>query len=119
MKYGGWLLIGAVIVIGVYMKMSNMSETDESIKADIVAFVQDLDCYADNAAALDEMCEIAHDEAFDAAYSIGGRRSSGSLNGEKYINGFVDSMTEQARSRQLDQSVIDEVESLRHQLSYE
>jgi hypothetical protein len=119
MKYAGWLLVGAVIIGGVYMKMSNKSEANENIKTDIIGIVHDMDCYSDNAEKLDQMCEIAHTTAFESAYSIGGRRTSSSFDDQKYINGFVDSMVAQANSWRMDQSVKDELEALRHQLSYE
>lgn len=114
-----WVVIAALIGGGVYLKMSNKSEANENTKADMLNIIHEMETYPSNAQALDEMCELAHDAAFEEAYSMGGRRSSGNFNAEKYIDGFIDSMLQQAETRQLDQKVKAELEALRHQVTYE
>lgn len=103
-------LIGGVVFIGVlgfvfYSKTQNRAEAGTEVRGAIMSWVEALPCYQDAPEKLEAMCDAAHQQAFDSAYSMGGRRRSASLDSEKYVTEFFDALIRDAEVRNMTEAV--------------
>jgi hypothetical protein len=97
-------LLGGLVTVGligaaIYFKKSRQSETSTETHDVMVQAVHGMPCYEKNKKVLDASLEVAHQQAFDAAYSTGGRRTSGRLDDEKYVQKFFDCMCSEVKKR--------------------
>lgn len=95
-RLGGIALTIILIGVGVWLRMSRRSDDSVNIKTDITQVVSMMEGYDQNKKLIDTMTDTAHRSAFNAAYSVGGRRSPVRFDEDKYLDAFWRSMIQQA-----------------------
>ncbi len=93
------VIIFAVAISGVigwkfYNKSQASSETKEQVRALLVALPE----YPAHADYFNELLDRSHEDAFSAAYQMGGRRRGASFDAEKYLQVVFANMVEHARA---------------------
>ena len=86
-----------IVVVGLvfWMRMSRRNDPSKLTFEQVAAVVRGMHNYPPNQTLVDNCTKIAHNAAFDAAYTAGGRRTPDKYNEEKYIRTFFQSMREQ------------------------
>jgi hypothetical protein len=77
--------IALSIVISLVLKLSHKANDDTEVRGEMIQVVHGFPDYADNSAYYGELVDRYHHDAFDAAYSMGGRRSSASIDAKAYL----------------------------------
>lgn len=75
-----------VIVLAVGLKFYNRGSDDKQVLADMKEILSGLDLSEEDSAYVNDIVEREHKRAFDAAYSMGGRRRAAKLDEDKYID---------------------------------
>ncbi len=81
-----------VIVLVVGLKFYNRGSDDKQVLADMKEILADLDLSEEDSAYVNGILEAEHKRAFDAAYSMGGRRRAAKLDEDKYIDAVFQGM---------------------------
>lgn len=91
----------AVLVIGVAMhtKFSRRSEAHEQTYEAIMSWVQELPCYQLHPDTMGEVCQRAHDQAFNDAYDVGARYRGARFDDAAYLKGFFEYLIKDAERR--------------------
>ncbi len=88
------IVLALVVGVGVVMyKFSARDEYGHEIHDQIATYLQDLPDYGTHEALYIEWFENSHEEAFDNNYTLGGRRSSGRLDGDAYLDELFEKMS--------------------------
>jgi len=87
-------VIGVVVVIAlaVGLKFYNRGADDKQVLADMKEILSDLELSAEDSAYVNGILEAEHKRAFEAAYSMGGRRRAAKLDEDKYIDAVFEGM---------------------------
>ena len=93
---GGALVLVVLIGFGMYMKYSRKGDLSAEMRVVALESIATCATYEKNAAYMDQLCDQCHDSAFDSAYRMGGRRSGGSFDEEKYILALFKEMSDRA-----------------------
>lgn len=86
-----------VVVIAVAVKFGARSDADADVRALMRGAVANLACYASEGAYLDELVDREHTPAFDASFSMGGRRTRSKIDMSKYFTSILDAMQRDCR----------------------
>jgi hypothetical protein len=85
----GWLIWIGVTLAGFVLlfvvKLFNKSRDDQDVKAEMIKVVHHFPNYSQYGSYYDELVERCHAEAFEAAYSLGGRHEAASLDAKIYL----------------------------------
>ena len=96
---GGTIVLMVVIVVGIAMRYERKSEAGSEVKAEVrqlLTRAEGFDKYTDY---FDSLLEVAHEEAFDAAYHMGyGRHARSTMDTGLYIQTVFPLMIERANS---------------------
>ena len=94
------ILIAVAVFGGVfYFRMQRRADDSKQIHSEILQVLANMDGYSENEKVIKQMADVAHSQAFGAAYAVGSRRSGAKFDDEAYVNRFFDSMIEQAPLR--------------------
>ncbi|QDV92498.1 hypothetical protein RAS2_36190 [Phycisphaerae bacterium RAS2] len=91
-------ILTTVVVIGLifFLRFRQRSEDSNEAREQAMVIVSSLDEYESNKTLLDSMAKLAHSVAFDAAYTMGGRRTRATFDADAYLDAFLRSMIDQA-----------------------
>lgn len=80
-------VIGFVVVLAlaVGIRFYNRGEDDQKIKNEAKELISQLDFYAADAEYIDGLIDDNHTAAFDASYTMGGRRTASKFDQDKYL----------------------------------
>ncbi len=95
-KIGGILVSVAVIGLIVVLRFRQRSEDSAEVRELAMSIISSMDEYEANQAILKTMGDRAHDIAFDAAYTMAGRRTRAKFDEDAYLDAFLRSMIDQA-----------------------
>jgi len=95
---GGLITVG-LIITAIYLRYSRREDASKEVYRQIREVVTTMKCYSANRQVVDTMCKTAHEAAFSAAYSTGGRYTRDRFNQDNYITTFFKSMISQAEMR--------------------
>jgi len=84
MKKLAGIIVIVALVIG--LKMWNRGSSDKQVLADTKQLLGHLDVTAEERTYLEGALDRVHAKAFDAAYSLGGRRRGAKLDEKKYLD---------------------------------
>lgn len=79
---GGIVL--SLLITGV-VKFSGKSSDDKQVRKEMIVFVQNFHDYDQNSSYYTQLVDRYHHEAFEAAYSMGARRTSAKLDVKLYL----------------------------------
>ena len=88
--------IGVSLIISLVVKFSNKSSDDTHVREEMFQVVRTFPDYANHAKYYTELVDRYHHEAFEAAYSMGGRRQSAKLDSEAYLTQISQRMASKA-----------------------
>lgn len=94
------LLLFAFII---WNHFQNEKSLHRDSRAQLMAVVVEAPSYADNAEWFDEQAQLAHEAAFDRAYSRGGRRSGATFDGFVYRIDALKTMLDETTIAGLDE----------------
>lgn len=77
--------IGLSLIISLVIGLSNKSSDDKEARRQMIEVVQDFPDYSENSSYYTQLVDRFHHEAFEAAYSMSGRRKSAKLDGKAYL----------------------------------
>jgi hypothetical protein len=77
--------IGLSLIISLVIGLSNKSSDDKQAREDMIKVTQTFPDYSENSQYYTQLVDRFHKEAFEAAYSMGGRRKSAKLDGKAYL----------------------------------
>jgi hypothetical protein len=96
---GGSIVLVIVVLVGIAMRYEHKSEAGSKMKAEVRAVLMHADGFAKNTDYFDSLLDVAHDEAFEAAYHMGyGRYQRSTLNTDLYVEKVFSLMIERANS---------------------
>ena len=80
-----WWVGGAVVslLITFAFKLSNKSTDDTQVRKEMIQVVHSFPDYSENSSYYNQLVDRYHHDAFEAAYTMGGRRSSGKLDASR------------------------------------
>lgn len=111
-SFGGILVALVIAGFVVYSKFQKQDDAGKETLAQAHALVATCEGYANNKPYYDKVCDEAHELAFDHAYKLGGRRSSGRLEEDQYWREFFEiAISHATRARQ--KPVADDLTKLR------
>jgi hypothetical protein len=82
-----WWVGGVVLslTISLVFKLSNKSSDDKEVRNEMIELVHDFPDYAENSSYYTQLIDRYHHEAFEAAYSLGGRRTAAKIDAKLYL----------------------------------
>jgi hypothetical protein len=90
-----------VLVAGVvWLRFRNRSDDSKQVRDEMMAVIENMPEFEKNSELLTEWANRAHESAFSAAYSMGGRRTRAKFDEGPYVKAFFESMISQARMQQ-------------------
>lgn len=89
----------AVLFLTFGLRLCNKSGDDSRIKSEMQAVLHDIPNYQARASDYERMLDRFHHDAFEQAYSLGGRRKSNTFDDKRYIHLICARMAEDASSR--------------------
>lgn len=87
--------IGVAIVVIVGLKFYNRGADDKAVLDDMKQVIAQVSSSPEETTYLNRILEKEHQRAFDAAYDMGGRRRSATLDEDKYLNTVFTAMISQ------------------------
>ncbi|MBA3686477.1 MAG: hypothetical protein H0W72_14745 [Planctomycetes bacterium] len=84
------------LIISLTIKLANKSTDDAQVRSEMHQVVQDFPNYRDHATYYDGLVERYHHQAFEAAYSMGGKRRAPTLNEKTYLATISSLMADKA-----------------------
>lgn len=90
----GFLVFVAILVA---LKLNARSDADSDVREVMHGAVANLECYASEGAYLDELVDREHTAAFDASFTMGGRRTRSKMDMGKYFNSILEAMQRDCR----------------------
>jgi hypothetical protein len=82
-----WWVGGVVLslTISLVFKLSNKSTDDKEVRGEMIEVVHDFPDYAENSSYYTQLIDRYHHEAFEAAYSMGGRHTAAKIDAKLYL----------------------------------
>lgn len=77
--------IGLSLIISLVIALSNKSDDDKQVRKEMIQVVQTFPDYSENSQYYTQLVDRFHHEAFEAAYSMSGRRKSAKLDVKAYL----------------------------------
>ena len=77
--------IALSLIITLVIKLSNKSTDDTQVRGEMIQVVRQFPDYADNSRYYTELVDRFHHEAFEAAYSMGGRHTAADIDAKAYL----------------------------------
>ncbi len=77
--------IALSLVVTLAFKMSHKSSDDGQVRREMIEVVQTFPDYAENAGYYTDLVDRYHHQAFEAAYSMGGRRRAATIDAKAYL----------------------------------
>ena len=80
--------VGAIVVstlISLIFKLSNKSHDDVDVRGQMIDIVHEFPNYSSNAAYYTDLVDRYHHQAFEDAYSMGGRHTGAQLDAKVYL----------------------------------
>lgn len=96
-KLAGIAVTILIIIIVVTTKMGDRSDDSEAIQAEAMELLKEVDGYDRNAGLLESFAKLAHQRAFEQAYSMGSRRREASFDDEVYMRVFFNQLVKSAQ----------------------
>lgn len=90
----GLIVVGVAVFFG--WKLYSKSQASEETKQEAKSFIVNMPGYAADNAYYDSLLESAHPTAFDASYSIGGRRRAAKFDEGQYYDRLLTGMIAKA-----------------------
>lgn len=90
--FGGVLLAVVIISVGVYSRFNRKNEAEGEVHGQMQEMISKLPEYPANREYLDELLKREHHNAFEAAFTMGGRRTRSKFDWNKYTTTLMDRM---------------------------
>ena len=90
--------IGLSLIISLVIGLSNKSSDDRQVRKEMIEVIQTFPDYSENSAYYTQLVDRYHKEAFEAAYSMSGRRKSAKLDEKVYLAQISSRMAAKAAS---------------------
>ena len=90
--------IAVSVIISLVLKFSTKSDDDRQVRKEMIQVVQDFPDYAENSSYYTQLVDRYHKEAFEAAYTMGGRRTSAKIDAKAYLIQISSRMASKAAS---------------------
>lgn len=90
--------IALSLIISLVVGLSNKSSDDKQVRKEMIEVVQDFPDYSENSSYYIQLVDRYHHEAFEAAYSMSGRRTSAKLDSKLYLIQISSRMANKASS---------------------
>ena len=71
--------IAVSVLISLVLKFSTKSSDDKVVRGAMIALIQEFPDYSENSTYYTKLVDRCHHDAFEAAYSMGGRRTAAKL----------------------------------------
>ncbi|MBA3699834.1 MAG: hypothetical protein H0W78_13380 [Planctomycetes bacterium] len=90
--------IGLSLIISLVIGLSNKSSDDKQVRKEMIEVIQTFSDYSENSQYYTQLIDRFHKEAFEAAYSMSGRRTSAKLDEKAYLIQISSRMAAKASS---------------------
>lgn len=90
--------IGLSLIISLVIGLSNKSSDDKLVRKEMIAVIKTFPDYSENSTYYTQLVDRYHKEAFEAAYSMSGRRTSAKLDEKAYLVQISSRMAAKATS---------------------
>lgn len=90
--------IGLSLIISLVIGLSNKSGDDKQVRMWMIEVIQTFPDYSENSASYTQLVDRYHKEAFEAAYSMSGRRTSAKFDRKSYLVQISSRMAAKAAS---------------------
>jgi hypothetical protein len=77
--------IAVSVIISLVLKFSTKSDDDRLVRKEMIQVVQEFPDYAEHSSYYTQLVDRYHKEAFEAAYTMGGRRTSAKIDAKAYL----------------------------------
>ena len=77
--------IAISVIISLVLKFSTKSSDDKEVRGAMISLIHEFPDYSENSAYYTKLVDRCHHDAFEAAYSMGGRRTAAKLDVKLYL----------------------------------
>lgn len=94
-----WWIIGVIVLglVSLGIRLASKSSDDGKIKGEMLELVQRAPGYKANSSYYQELVERCHSEAFEAAYTLGGRHQGNKFDDRQYLSIITEKMAKLAK----------------------